>query len=63
MMAFGDTYNDKEMLEATEFSYVVANADTQMRQFANYVTDSNDDHGVIKILDQVIQAHDLGETV
>ncbi|MDR1034078.1 MAG: Cof-type HAD-IIB family hydrolase [Bifidobacteriaceae bacterium] len=55
MMAFGDAYNDIEMLRAVKYSYVVANADEEMRQYANYVTDSNDEFGVIKVINKVLQ--------
>ena len=53
-MAFGDTYNDVEMLQAVKYSYLVANAAEDMKQYANYTTKSNDDYGVSHILDQLI---------
>ncbi len=57
MMAFGDTYNDIEMLQAVYYSYIVANADEDMQQYANFRTDSNDHYGVVHIIDQVIHNH------
>jgi hydroxymethylpyrimidine pyrophosphatase-like HAD family hydrolase len=54
MMAFGDTYNDKEMLQSVKYRYIVENADDDMKQFANYITGSNDHFGVIKIIDKII---------
>lgn len=54
MMAFGDTYNDVEMLQAVKYSYIVANAAPEMRQYAKYVTKSNDEYGVLKVLDEVL---------
>ncbi|MFX3618569.1 MAG: HAD family hydrolase [Sporolactobacillus sp.] len=56
MMAFGDTYNDAEMLKAVKYSYLVKNASEDMKQYANFMTESNDDFGVTKILDLVIQS-------
>jgi Cof subfamily protein (haloacid dehalogenase superfamily) len=56
MMAFGDTYNDAQMLQAVKFSYIVANADPDMRQYANFVAPSNQEYGVIKVLDELIAA-------
>jgi Cof subfamily protein (haloacid dehalogenase superfamily) len=56
MMAFGDTYNDIEMLEAVKYSYLVANASDDMSQYAQFVTDSNDNYGVSKVIQQVIDA-------
>lgn len=58
MMAFGDTYNDIEMLQAVKYSYIVKNAAADMKQYANFITDSNDDYGVIKIVKQVIESHE-----
>ncbi|MDR1031349.1 MAG: Cof-type HAD-IIB family hydrolase [Treponema sp.] len=54
MMAFGDTYNDIEMLRSVKYSYIVANAADDMKQYANFITDSNDNFGVIKIIDTII---------
>jgi hydroxymethylpyrimidine pyrophosphatase-like HAD family hydrolase len=57
MMAFGDTYNDIEMLQAVKYSYIVENATSDMRQYANFITDSNDNFGVIKVIDKIIQRY------
>jgi Cof subfamily protein (haloacid dehalogenase superfamily) len=54
MMAFGDTYNDIEMLQAVKHSYIVKNAADDMKQYANFITDSNDNFGVIKVIDKII---------
>jgi Cof subfamily protein (haloacid dehalogenase superfamily) len=54
MMAFGDTYNDIEMLRAVKYGYIVRNADDNMKQYAHFITDSNDNFGVIKVIDQLI---------
>ncbi|AUJ30875.1 hypothetical protein BSQ49_06135 [Liquorilactobacillus hordei] len=54
MMAFGDTYNDIEMLQTVKYSYIVKNASSDMRKYANFETETNDNYGVIKILDQVV---------
>ncbi|KRM78675.1 cof-like hydrolase family protein [Lapidilactobacillus dextrinicus DSM 20335] len=55
MMAFGDMYNDIEMLKYVKYSYLVANAAADMAQYANYRTDSNDDYGVTNVLEQLIE--------
>lgn len=54
MMAFGDTYNDKEMLEYVKYSYIVGNASEDMRQYAKFVTDTNDEYGVTKVIEELI---------
>jgi HAD superfamily hydrolase (TIGR01484 family) len=59
MMAFGDTYNDIEMLQSVKHSYIVKNASEDMRQYAGFIADSNDNFGVLKILDRVIAERDM----
>lgn len=58
VMVFGNALNDKEMLEAVEYSYVVDNAFSEVIEYANYKTDSNIDLGVFKIIDMVIKKHE-----
>lgn len=55
MMAFGDTYNDIEMLEAVYYSYIVKNANKEMSRYARFITDSNDEFGVTNVIDKVIK--------
>jgi hydroxymethylpyrimidine pyrophosphatase-like HAD family hydrolase len=57
MMAFGDTYNDIEMLQAVEYSYIVENAHEDMKGYAKYSTETNDNFGVMKVIDKVIGPH------
>lgn len=54
MMAFGDSYNDIPMLEMVTYSYVLKNAPNDMRQYARFLAESNDDFGVLKVMDSVI---------
>lgn len=54
-MAFGDTYNDIEMLQAVHFSYVMANAAEPMRKYAKYVADTNENYGVLKVMDELLK--------
>jgi Cof subfamily protein (haloacid dehalogenase superfamily) len=62
MMAFGDTDNDIEMLQTVKYSYIVRNAEERMRQYANFVADSNDNFGVLKVMEQVLEAHQSAGT-
>lgn len=55
-MAFGDTYNDIEMLRAVNYSYVMKNASDEMKQYGKYEADTNENYGVLKILDRLIAA-------
>lgn len=53
-MAFGDTYNDIEMLRIANFSYVMKNASEEMKQYGKYQADSNQNYGVLKVLDKLL---------
>lgn len=55
-MVFGDYLNDLEMLHAAYFSYAMKNAHKDVKKAARYVTASNDDFGVEKVISQVIKA-------
>lgn len=54
MMAFGDTYNDVEMLQTVKYSYVMDNATDEMKEYGKYIAPSNDEYGVIQVIDKLI---------
>lgn len=47
-MAFGDYYNDVEMLMNAKYSFVMSNSVPGMKRFGNFIADNNDEYGVIK---------------
>lgn len=49
-MAFGDYYNDIEMLKQAHYSFVMENAHDDMKQYGNFITKCNDDNGVIEAI-------------
>jgi Cof subfamily protein (haloacid dehalogenase superfamily) len=49
-MAFGDNHNDIGMLKQAEESYAVENAMEEVKKIARYITVSNKEHGVLKVL-------------
>ncbi len=53
IIAFGDNFNDIEMLEAVGMGIAVANAQTQVLEIANMVTDTNKNDGVAKALKEL----------
>lgn len=55
MIAFGDNYNDIEMLKAVGVGVAVANAKAEVRQIADQLTDSNIDDGVANFLKRHFQ--------
>ncbi|KAA9234657.1 MULTISPECIES: HAD family hydrolase [Aerococcus] len=56
MLAIGDNYNDIPMLEVAAYSYAVDNAHDDIKAVAKYLAPSNNDQGVIQVMDQVLQA-------
>lgn len=51
-MAFGDYFNDVELLQACGESYCMANGHKDMFQYAKYIAPSNDDNGVMRVLNR-----------
>ena len=58
-MAFGDYYNDIELLGQAGESYVMANAQTEMFAYGNHTAPSNDEYGVTKIIREMVLGEEL----
>ncbi|MFV0380631.1 MAG: HAD family hydrolase [Breznakia sp.] len=54
-MAFGDYYNDLELLENVKYSYAMENAVSQVKQVSNFMCPSNEEDGVLQVLKKVFQ--------
>jgi len=52
-MVFGDYLNDVEMMNEAHFSFAMENAHPEVKRAAKFVTRSNDDRGVLSILEQL----------
>ncbi len=52
ILAFGDNYNDKEMLESVGIGVAVANAKPEVLAVADAITDSNKEDGVALYLEK-----------
>ena len=52
-MAFGDYLNDAELLQNCGESYCMENGHPDLKAIAKYITASNDDNGVMKVLHQI----------
>lgn len=52
--AFGDYLNDCEMLQTVGYSFAVANAHPDLKKFAKFQTESNDEAGVLKAIRRLI---------
>jgi hypothetical protein len=49
-IAFGDNFNDMEMLQAVGIGVAVDNAKPEVKNVADFLTESNKEHGVAKFL-------------
>lgn len=63
-MAFGDFYNDIELLKSAKYSFVMENANEDMKKHGNYIAESNNSGGVMKaIVKHVINGEPFPKTV
>ncbi|QMT84135.1 HAD family hydrolase [Companilactobacillus pabuli] len=53
IMTFGDNENDLPMLKITPNSYAMQNAEQKIKDQVAHVTDSNNDEGVLNVLEQL----------
>lgn len=49
-MAFGDYFNDVEMLEEAKYSYAMENAPEDFKKHANFIAKSNEENGVLEVI-------------
>ena len=50
IIAIGDNYNDKSMIEFAGMGVAMGNAPDEIKKVANYITDTNNNEGVAKAL-------------
>ncbi|MEF9992358.1 MAG: HAD family hydrolase [Romboutsia sp.] len=53
-MVFGDFYNDIEMLQKAYYSFVMENANEEMKQYGNFVAKSNHQNGVMEAIKEYV---------
>ncbi|WP_338752102.1 Cof-type HAD-IIB family hydrolase [Bacillus sp. FJAT-52991] len=53
-MAIGDNFNDVSMLQRVGFPVAMGNADPEVKTLCNYVTATNDEHGVAAVIERFI---------
>lgn len=53
-VAFGDYFNDLEMLDAAELSFAIGNARPEIRARARYLAPTNAEAGVLVVLDHLL---------
>ena len=52
-VAFGDSYNDTEMLKRAGLGVAMGNAAPDVRKYAKRVAATNDDDGIAKTLNEI----------
>ncbi len=57
ILVFGDFNNDIEMLQLADLSFAMANAHPNVLEVANYKTSSNDEFGVERVLEKLLNAY------
>jgi Cof subfamily protein (haloacid dehalogenase superfamily) len=56
VIAVGDNYNDREMLQMAGLGVAMANAEPEILALADHVTASNDEDGIAHLVDQLLVA-------
>ena len=56
VIAIGDNFNDKEMIEFAGCGVAMGNAPVAVKEAANYVTDTNNNDGVCKAIKKITRA-------
>jgi hydroxymethylpyrimidine pyrophosphatase-like HAD family hydrolase len=54
LMACGDSPNDSRMIELARIGVVMGNANEQMKEKADYITDTCNDDGVAKAIEKFV---------
>ena len=52
MICCGDGFNDKSMIEFAGLGVAMANAQPEVREVADYVTRSNDEDGIVPVVEK-----------
>jgi len=54
VIAIGDSYNDRDMIELAGLGVAMENARQEIKDIANYVTKTNNDHGVWEVFQKFV---------
>lgn len=55
MICCGDGYNDLTMIETAGLGVAMANAQPAVRETADYITKSNDEDGVLHVINEFMR--------
>ncbi|ADY57485.1 Cof-like hydrolase [Syntrophobotulus glycolicus DSM 8271] len=59
VMAIGDSWNDREMIEYAGIGVAMGNAREEIKEIADYITDSNAEDGVAKAIENLVLAQEI----
>ena len=54
IMAFGDGSNDMDMIRRVGFGVAMENGIDEIKEAADYITETNDEHGVAKAIEKFV---------
>lgn len=63
VLAIGDQNNDIELLKAGGIAVAMGNATEELKQYADYITDTVDDDGFVKAIDKFVWSEKCIESV
>ena len=55
LIAFGDDFNDLEMLQLAKYSYLMANGNPKLVPYAKFRAPSNNENGVLQVLAEYLK--------
>lgn len=61
IITVGDNFNDLEMIKYAGLGVAMGNAPEQVKNKADYVTDTNDNEGLAKFLEKLISVHEKAD--
>ena len=53
LVCCGDGFNDLSMIQAAGIGVAMANAQEKVRQAADYITKSNDEEGIVDVIEKL----------
>lgn len=59
VMALGDNFNDKSMLEQAGRGVAMGNAAEEIKKLCSYTTKTNNDNGVAYAIEEMLKEHSL----
>lgn len=62
VIAIGDSFNDLDMIQFAGLGVVMGNAREEIKRFADYITETNEDDGVAEVLERFVLTQTIRNT-